>query len=351
MKTGRVSLFLSLMLLAWTIAPASPATAQSTKPVQFGKIKTYEHASRWFSMDVPSTWKIKDASKDDEAIVTFTDLTGFSMFAVNVFETEKSFSTDDLGTALTTILKGRYKSFAKYSAGKPKTVNDTRVAVYFKYEFQKTPMTGDAFIELHNDKMMSVLVFVIPTAQYAASKKTAYTVIDSFVIAAPASTLEEITELTEYAHPKGVFSMLYPADWDVTDNTEDGWVSVLFENPRGYSFIMIEAYRNEDGDMTAKEVAAKLEEFVWNGIGKNVKDYVEKDTRSIDGDSASTAFTFTRLNDDGDKVNMVGVMYMQENDDVVTAFRLVLPADSADANTDKLNEIGDSFKVDPKAGF
>jgi len=74
MKTRLISLFAAAAIAA-TSATASvvPASAQTTLPVKFGKAETFEHASTWFTIDKPINWKAQDSSKEEEAIVTFSD--------------------------------------------------------------------------------------------------------------------------------------------------------------------------------------------------------------------------------------------------------------------------------------
>jgi hypothetical protein len=351
MKTGRLSLSIALALLFWNFASALPAAAQAPKPITFGKTKTYEHESGLFSIDYPATWKVEDRSDeaDGDVVVQFTDKTGYSALRVDIGETSSEWTSAELATQITKLIKDRYKAFKKYSAGAAKKLSDTKAALYFKFEYENTPMTGDAFIEWHGDHL-SVVAFIIPAAQYDKNKKAAYASIESFKFIKPIA-VETISTLTRFKHSSGVFSIKYPKGWTTDDRSKDGEAIVVFENPDGYSFVMIEVYAREGEDMTEDELIAKLDEVVDSSIGEEVAGYESQDAEGVSDDAATKVFMFTLTDDDGNEIKQVGLMALQEHGALLSYLRIVMPANSWDGNKDALKNIIDSMTVDEEAEF
>lgn len=350
MKMSRISLVTAITLLVLNAATATPAAAQGAKPITFGKTKTYTHESGIFSIDYPSAWKIEDRSAESkgDTIVQFTDKTGYAVLRVDIGETSEEWTSTELAAQVTKLIKERYKSFKKYSAGAAKKINDTKAALYFKFTYENTPMTGDAIIEWHG-KHISVIALVIPTDQYKKNKTAAYASIDSFKLRQSGS--ETISDLVEYEHPDGVFTISYPEGWEIDDRSTKGEAVVVFENPEGVSFLMIEAYQRDGDDMTESELVEKLDSVVDSSIGENVEDYDPKDAEGINDDAASKVFTFTIKDADENDVQVIGIMLLQEHGALLSYTRIILPVDAFDASSDSLKEIIDSLQVDEEAEF
>lgn len=351
MNITRIRLFAALALTISTFASAAPGVAQSTKPITFGKTKTYTYDENLFSIEYPSTWKFEDrtAEADGDVVVQFTDKTGFAALRVDVADTDKAWTSADLTTGLARVMKDRYSEMKKYTAGAARKIGATQASLSFKFEFNKTAMTGDAIMS-YKDKRIAVAAIVMPTDQYAKNKKAGLALLESFELGSAGSEL--ITELEAYEHPQGVFAISYPVGWTVDDRSaEDGEVVVVFENPNGVSFIMVEVYKSEGEDLSKDEVIARLDKTVAAAIGKNVENYDAQDAKGIDDDSASKVFTFTITDEDKNEIPVVGVMLLQEHGDSYSYLRLVLPQEFAEPNSDMLDEIGDSFQVDPNAEF
>ena len=362
MNTRLIRPLAALVIAAGIAAPASAASpAQDTKPVKFGKTATYEHASKWFTIDAPTAWSVKDTSKKgEEAIVTFSDATGNAAIVVDVFPVDKPYDQDDLSTLLTNFIKSKFKTYKKFSVGKPKLQSDTLVGAFFKYDQPlgklTIPMSGDSFIELHDDKMIALVTYLIPTEQYKTAEKSAYAILNSIKVNPDASSsssgdVETIGDLTDYTHPKKVFSISIPEAWEITDNTKTGTVSVIFANPDGYSFVMVEAFKSTKGTLDEDGLAETLEKYVDDAIGKNVEQYEGNDVKAGNANSASKSFNFVIEAQDGTTTQMTGIVYLDQVGTTLSFLRAVVPTDSIDANKDKLNEIGDSFKVSKTAKF
>jgi hypothetical protein len=351
MNTVHLRFAAALALTISTLIATAPATAQGSKPITFGKTKTYTYEENLFSIEYPSAWKFEDRSKESESgdiVVQFVDKTGFAALRVDVGDTDEEWTAAELASGLTRVIKSRYSDMKKYSASTAKKLDASHASLNFKFEFNKTAMTGDAIMSYAGNRI-AVVALVMPTDQYAKNKKASLALLDSFRLATTASEL--ITELEGYEHPNGAFAISYPTGWTVDDRSEnEGEVVVVFENPDGVSFVMVEVYKTDGDDLSEEDLIAKLDETVATAIEKNVENYEGQDAEGSD-DAASKVFTFTITDKDKNEIPVVGVMLLQEHGDAYSYLRIVLPVEFADANSDKLDEIGDSFKVDPSAEF
>ena len=229
------------------------------------KTKTYTYEENLFSIEYPSTWKFENRSaesKGGDIVVQFVDKTGFAALRVDVGETSKKWSAADLTSGLTRVMKDRYSDMKKYSASPARKLDTALASLNFKFEFNKTPMTGDAVMSYATDHI-AVVALVMPTDQYAKNKKAGLALLDSFRIGSSSSEL--ITELEAYEHPGGVFAISYPQGWSIDDRSKKDETVVVFENPDGVSFVMVEVYKGDGEDLSKKELIAKLDDTVEIG--------------------------------------------------------------------------------------
>jgi hypothetical protein len=336
---------------------AAPALAQGTQPIQFGKNTTYEHTSNWFTIDMPSNWEANDTSKQDEVIVTFSDPTGNAGIVVDVFPYDEEITQDEMGELLGNFISGQFKTFKKFDMADPKAFGKTGASIGFSYDQplgrQAVKMYGDSFIELHDGKMMSIMTLLLPAEQFDKVSKKAFALLDTFQAnpdALSASDAEAIGELDTYTHKTKLFSIEVPTAWDVTDNSKPGTVSVIFSNPDGYSFVMVEGFKNAKGAYDRAGLEGVLDSYVDDAIGSNVSNYDADAAEASGDDTASKTFRFT-INDNDTEIAMTGIVYIDQVDNVLTFLRAAVPTDSIDTNKDALNDIGNSFKVKSKVKF
>jgi hypothetical protein len=86
-----------------TVAPARPTATPRPSPttagqsgqlalVEIGSLKTYDHPSGVFKIDVPNNWTLQDNSSREELLLIWTDPTGNGAILVNIFEDSRSYS-------------------------------------------------------------------------------------------------------------------------------------------------------------------------------------------------------------------------------------------------------------------
>jgi hypothetical protein len=355
----------ALALAAGTVAPISAAPLQQgTKPVDWSNTDTYEHDKGWFTIEMPKSWNASDKSKDDEAIVSFTDETENAGLVIDVFAPDKKFTDRDVSTLASSFVKDRFSKFAKYKAGKLKKVATAHYGQLFSYDQKIGTGTyriiGETYVKLHDDAALSIVTYLIPQDQYDDSQDAAYKVIDSLTVntdtvlgkeSGNKSTgdVEQFGDLASYKHPKNVFSIKVPENWTKEESAKTGKVTTIFSNPDGLSFIMIEAYKNSKAAYKTKELISVLDDYVDDTIGKNVKDYEANDSKEVNSNATSKVFSFTVEQTKGEKTQMVGIMYLIQNGSAIAFVRIVVPANSVEANEKSLNSISDSFTLTKNA--
>jgi hypothetical protein len=347
------------LLLSATGQAAASAPGQDTKPIVFGKPKTYEHESGWFKMDIPSNWKAADSSKADEQIVTFSDPTGNAAVVVDIFTSEKAMTDADMSTLTSTFIKDKFNTYKKFTSSKAQVVRKGLITVKFGYNqplgSKSIPMTGESFMRNHDDAMYALVTMLVPTEQYAKIKTNLYDMVDTLEVDTSALKSTGAADgafgaLASYNHPKKAFSVDLPETWEITDNSKTGVISMLFEQPSGQSFAMVEVLKNAKGPYKKQDLGKIVTAYVEDTIGSNVEGFQALDPTVTDANSATIAFNFT-VERDGKEQSMTGVVLLTQNGTNVGYLRVVMPTEQVDVNVETLNTIGDSFKVSKTAKF
>lgn len=166
-----------------SVPPNSVFVQKMTQEIIFGTPQTYTHKSGWFSMSVPSNWKVTDKSDALEVILSIADPTENGIMVIRVYQPGKEYSRTELEALVKGFLNERMGSFEGFSMGETKSQNDGSLGIYFKYDSKVENVTykmnGDTFVEQHNG-LVSVLTLIMPQDQYEAKQKAAYEMVNSF---------------------------------------------------------------------------------------------------------------------------------------------------------------------------
>ena len=363
----------SSLVLATNPPPTSTAVPRSkwvTQPIKFSALKTYTHDPAWFEIGVPTNWTADDTSKDDEAIVTFTDPTKNGAVFVDVFantdELTKSDMADKLDTFVNTFF-GKLTKFKASDASQMKNLNGA--SQYFAYSTKLTNgktvnMRGDAYYEQYDSTLISIIVLLLPDEQYQATQKQAYTIVDSFkahpenyepVVAAdptPEPTTGEFAlgNLKDFEHDSGVYSLRVPEDWKESDNSSSDFVQTIWQDSSGTGLVIASAAAAtktyKTADLQAESVSY-IKSFTKNT--ERFKD-VKIGKKSVKGTTTLVAFSYTYILNDVE-VPIVGVVAAQQSKKTIGFLQLAVPEANADSVSDASEEIVTSFKVNGDASF
>ncbi len=331
-----------------------------TTPVEFGEIDTYEHVSGWFSINMPTNWDVTDNStKGKEVEVTFTDPSGNSALTIMAFPYAEEMSDDDLANLMTKVVKDRVGSQKKFSTGKPQMISEGLVGVAYGYDVtskgKAIKMVGESYMRHADQKLLTMLTWIVPQEQYEKTKTQMYALMDTFKPNADAldtgkSSSGElvIDEITTYKHKSGAFKIDVPADWETGDNSTPGNVFVTFAQAEGNGAIIINLTKNKGMTLKGKELESLVSGFVGLLIGQNA-DFAADKAKS-DGNTASVTFSYTSPAKNG-SVPMRGIAYADQVDKTISCFVILVPQASVEANADKIDAIDKSYSVTKNAKF
>ena len=346
-----------------------PRSKWVTLPIKFGKAKLYEHSTGWFDVKVPADWTESDKSSDAEAFVTFTDPTGNGALIVNVYPESNELTKDEMATQLNDYIQKSFKKLTKFKANKATPMKNLNGASgVFAYQAKldnnkQVTLYGDAYLEQHDNTLMSLSVLLLPEEQYQTIKKQAYELVDSITVhpeayTAPDSNTAKTTsstdfsfgDLKDYEHSTGVFKLKVPADWKEVDNTTNGFPLLVWVDPTGQGIISASASKLPKALKTS-ELQTSIVSFI-NGYAKGNKKIknVKIGEKSSKGNEAAASFTFT--NDvNGESVDMFGVATVKQDSKTVSYLLVSYPQASISDAGDIPTQIFDSFEVDGSASF
>ncbi len=367
MKMTRFAPIAAIALVMGLISPAvADAPRQDTRPVVFGAFKKYEHpSSKWFSINAPKNWEITDNTKEEtEVIVSFSDETGNAAIIVDIFKSEQPIRGDGIALMLETFAKQRFSKLQKVKLNPAKAPKSGELYMLeFSYiqpiDKKPIPMRGEIFGTSESDEFMSIVTYIIPDEQYDDVKEKAYEMIGSLKvntesklnalgepIPEPASQVEVFGALKTYTHAKRIFKIDVPENWEKEDKSKAGVAStVIFNNPEGYSFVMVEvAPRASKKPYKTAEMPKILDKYLRDVVGKNVLNFKAKPSKSVNANTASQAFSFD-FPTQNETITMVGIMYLFQSGANISYLRVILPEDAVEANSDALDAIVESFSL------
>jgi hypothetical protein len=168
-------------------SPTSEAGASGElKAVEIGELETYSYDTGLFSIDVPTSWSLKDNSKPGEAILVWTDSSENGLIVVNLFASQDEKSSDELVTLLQDFLKSSFESEADFSMDDPKEQSDGSQLIVWSYTANasggvKAKLLGNSFVEQRGDKI-SILTTAVPEDQFDTLKPETNKIINSYSI-------------------------------------------------------------------------------------------------------------------------------------------------------------------------
>ena len=349
------------------ISTPVPKSKWVTQPVKFGKMKLYEHSTGWFDLKVPDNWTEEDNSKEGEAIVSFTDPTQNAALVIDVYPDDTKLSKADMGKQLDAYIQKSYKKLTKFKSNKPedlKSLNGAGAGFQYQTKLDNNKlvtMYGDAYLEQHDNTLMTLVVLIMPEEQYQTIKKQAYEIVNS-VTAHPeaykAPTVDTpapnsdftMGDLKDYAHESGAFKLMVPENWKEVDNSTKGFPLLVWVEPNGLGVMSASATKLPKALKTS-ELQTNIVSFI-NGYAKGNKKIsaLKMGDKKAKTNEAAANFTFTS-DVNGEAIEMFGVATVKQDGKTAAFLLVTLPnANLEDAGT-KPTEIFDSFEVDGSATF
>ena len=320
----------------------------ATQKVTFGELQAFDHPSGIFTIQVPENWSAQDASTDNESTVFFLDPTKNAAIVARAMIVADNPDDDALGEMLKTYVEDQFGGLKKYKAEDPKKMKDGSMGMGFSFDGTaggKTyTMYGDAYEFLY-DSIASTLVFIAPKEQYDDIREQAYEVLNTYK-ANPggqnSSTSEDIVgELSLYKDKKGAFQILAPETWEAKDQSKAGQSVVGFVEPNGKAELVVEVYKDAK-TYKAADLKKFVEGYVKDSYGKQPK--LKMGDTEASASSAKASATFD-LEVGDETIPMVAVLYVDKVPGAIAYLRVAVPIASLDAIKDKMDQIGESYKI------
>jgi hypothetical protein len=326
-------------------------TPGATKKVTFGELQEFQHPSGVFTIQVPENWSAQDATTDDEAMVFFLDPSKNAAIIARAIKVEGAPDDEAMGEILKTFVDNQFGALKSFDAAEPKKMKDGSMGLGFSFDATtggKTyTMYGDAY-QLLNDTVGSTLVLIAPKDQYEGIRDKAYEILNSYTAnpdamnAAPASE-DIIGELELYKGPKGAFQIMAPVGWEAKNQSKAGTSSIIgWVEPNGKAELVVEVYKDSKTYKGA-DLQKLVEAYVEDSYG-NQPNMKMGDSKANANNSAQTTATFD-LEVGDETIPMVAVLYVDKVQGALAYMRIAVPVASLDAITDKMDEIGNSYKI------
>lgn len=335
-----------------TAAPTSDATLKLSD-VEVGKLKTYSHTGKLFTLDVPENWTLKDTSKPGEAIAVWTDPAENAFMQVDIFESAQQQKPAELATLLKSYLEKTFGKQLDFTQEEAKESGPSMLIVW-SYTAEgsnnvKAKLLGNSFIKQVGDKV-SLFTLVVPDEQFDRLQESLNQILASYKVndkislkanGGSATDAISIGDLSTYSYKNGLFSIDVPKEWEATDNSKPGEAIVLWGEPSGRATIVVDIFE-QPKKQSQDELTAFLRDFLTKTFGAESEFAINDPKPQSDG-SVLLVWTYT---DSNLKITALGNSFIEQRGDKLSILSTVVPDDQFDQLLPKTNEIIQSYKID-----
>lgn len=165
----------------------TPATSGTVlAPVQIGLLRTFNHPSGVFRIDIPENWSLTDYSRPGELILVWNDPANNAGIIVDVLEDSATYSDDQLVDKMISFLQSSYGNQPDFFYEDPRPQRDGRILIVWGFTATasnnvQVSMLGNSFIEQRGNKL-SVLTTLVPAEQFDALEVAIYLIISTYRI-------------------------------------------------------------------------------------------------------------------------------------------------------------------------
>jgi hypothetical protein len=149
----------------------TPATSGTVlAPVQIGRLRTFNHPSGVFRIDIPENWSLTDNSRPGELILVWNDPANNAAIIVDVLEDSATYSDDQLVDKMISSLQSSFGNQPDFFYEDPKPQSDGSILIVWGFTATasnnvQASMLGNSFIEQRGNKI-SVLTTLVPADQF-----------------------------------------------------------------------------------------------------------------------------------------------------------------------------------------
>ncbi len=359
-----------------TVAPVQPTATSRPAPtmasqggqvalVEIGPLKTYNHPSGVFRIDVPNNWTLQDNSSDEELLLVWTDPTGNGAILVDIFEDSRSRSDSELVDLLTTFLKERFSQEPDFSYEDAKPQSDGSQLIVWSYTATadnniQTTLLGNSFVEQRGNKI-SILTTLVPQEQFETLVSQTDKIINTYRINPNAAiggessfpttvstTLApvEIGRLQTFDHPSGVFQIDIPENWSLTDNSRPGELILVWSDPTNNAAVIVDVLEDST-TYSSDQLVDKLVSFLQSSFSNQPDFFYEEPKPQNDG-SILIVWGYTATVSDV-QASMLGNSFIEQRGNKLSVLTTLVPADQFETLVSQTDEIINTYRLDPEA--
>jgi len=165
----------------------TPATGGTVlAPVQVGRLRTFNHPSGVFQIDIPENWSLTDNSRPSELILVWNDPSNNAAIIVDILEDSTVYSDDQLVDKMISFLQSSFGNQPDFFYEDPKPQNDSSILIAWRFTATasnnvQASMLGNSFIEQRGNKL-SVLTTLVPAEQFDALVSRTDEIINTYRI-------------------------------------------------------------------------------------------------------------------------------------------------------------------------
>jgi hypothetical protein len=358
-----------------TIVPAQPTATPRPSPttagqsgqlalVEIGSLKTYDHPSGVFKIDVPNNWTLQDNSSSAELLLIWTDPTGNGAILVNIFEDNRNYSDSQLVKLLTDFLEERFGQQPDFSYEDAKPQSDGSQLVVWSYTATadnniQTTLLGNSFVEQRGNKV-SILTTLVPEEQFETLVSQTDKIINTYRInpraaigggsntpATGGTVLApvQVGRLRTFNHPSGVFQIDIPENWSLTDNSRPGELILVWNDPANNAAIIVDVLE-DSATYSDDQLVDKMISFLQSSFG-NQPDFFYEDPKPQSDGSILIVWGFTATASNNVQASMLGNSFIEQRGNKLSVLTTLVPAEQFDALVSRTDEIINTYRIYP----
>lgn len=159
-----------------------------------------------------------------------------------------------------------------------------------------------------------------------------------------------IGNLDPYEHPTGVFRIDYPQRWSIEENSSSEELVTQFYSPERNGLVSVVVIEVPEADaLTEDELGAALGDVVTEVFGDMANLSLDEPVVQEDG-SVLVVFTVEETVEDV-TTTLLANSFIQTDGNYLSILMFALPEDQFEERRDKLDEILNSYAVDPTASI
>ncbi len=153
-----------------------------------------------------------------------------------------------------------------------------------------------------------------------------------------------IDRLVTFQHPNGLFSIDVPDGWNVDDSSTDAAALYLWTDEAENALIIVSVSESAE-QLTQDELQERLTSFVESFSGE--QDFSMDPPEQLQSGGVQIIWSYTAQASGGVQARLLANSFIYQNGDKISLLTFGIPNEQFDDLKDSLNDILNSYEVDP----